>query len=71
MPVFGPNVTETESYKFLLEWATPSYSNILEHSLIYKQVKVIYHSNTSTVTYFKLCIFCSHYENFFELNSSY
>ena len=44
MPVFGPNVTEIEPSKFLLEWATPSFSNILEHSLIYKQVKVIYHS---------------------------
>ena len=41
-PVFGPNVTEIEPSKFLLEWATPSFSNILEHSLIYKQVKVIY-----------------------------
>jgi hypothetical protein len=42
MPVFVPNVTEIEPSKFLLEWATPSFSNILEHSLIYKQVKVIY-----------------------------
>jgi len=39
MPVFGPNVTEVEPSKFLLEWATPSFTNILEHSLIYKQVK--------------------------------
>lgn len=38
-PVFGPNVTEIEPSKFRLEWATPSFSNILEHSLIYKQVK--------------------------------
>ena len=45
MPVFVPNVTEIEPSKFLLEWTTPSFSNILEHRLIYKQVKVIFHSN--------------------------
>jgi len=39
MPVFVPNVTEIEPSKFLLEWTTPSFSNILEHRLIYKQVK--------------------------------
>ena len=35
-------MTEIEPSKFRLEWATPSFSNILEHSLIYKQVKVIF-----------------------------
>eukprot|EP00090_Calanus_glacialis_P006877 TRINITY_DN15378_c0_g1_i1.p1 TRINITY_DN15378_c0_g1~~TRINITY_DN15378_c0_g1_i1.p1 ORF type:complete len:468 (-),score=49.34 TRINITY_DN15378_c0_g1_i1:75-1478(-) len=48
-PVFGPNVTEIEPSKFLLEWATPSFSNILEHSLIYKQVKD--KSSPSLLTY--------------------
>jgi len=49
MPVFVPNVTEIEPSKFLLKWATPSFSNILEHSLIYKQVKDPH--SPSVVTY--------------------
>jgi len=48
-PVFGPNVTEVEPSKFLLEWTTPTFSNILEHSLIYKQVKE--RSSPSLLTY--------------------
>ena len=34
------NVTEIESSKYKLDWETPSFTNILEHLLIYKQVKV-------------------------------
>lgn len=38
-PSITSNVTEAESSKYKLDWRTPSYTNILEHLLIYKQVK--------------------------------
>lgn len=38
-PVFTSNVSEVEPSRFHLHWLTPTYSNILEQSLTYKQVK--------------------------------
>jgi len=38
-PVFTSNVSEVQPSRFQLSWETPSYSNILEQSLSYKQVK--------------------------------
>lgn len=38
-PVIFVNVTEVETSKYKILWSTPSFSNILEHILIYKQVK--------------------------------
>ena len=40
MPVIFVNVTEVETSKYKIMWHTPTFSNILEHSIIYKQVKV-------------------------------
>ena len=40
MPVIFVNVTEVETSKYKIMWQTPTFSNILEHSIIYKQVKV-------------------------------
>ena len=39
-PVIFENVSEVESAKYKILWTTPSFSNIQEHMLIYKQVKV-------------------------------
>ena len=39
-PVVSPNVTEIVASKYRIEWTTPSYSHVVEHALIYKQVKV-------------------------------
>ena len=39
-PVVSPNVTEVEVGKYLMEWTTPSFAEIVEHALVYKQVKV-------------------------------
>ena len=36
----SPNVTEIVASKYRIEWTTPSYSHVVEHALIYKQVKV-------------------------------
>lgn len=38
-PVIFENVSEVESAKYKILWTTPSFSNIQEHMLIYKQVK--------------------------------
>jgi len=38
-PVVSPNVTEVEVGKYLMEWTTPSFAEIVEHALVYKQVK--------------------------------
>ena len=41
MPVILFNVTEVEFSRYQILWTTPSFTNIAEHLLIYKQVKVI------------------------------
>lgn len=40
LPVIMVNVTEVESSRYQIVWTTPSFTNIAEHLLIYKQVKV-------------------------------
>ena len=39
-PAVSSNVTEMVASKYRIEWTTPSYSHVVEHALIYKQVKV-------------------------------
>jgi len=38
-PAVSSNVTEMVASKYRIEWTTPSYSHVVEHALIYKQVK--------------------------------
>ena len=40
VPVISSNVTEVESGKYQILWSTPSFAEIVEHALVYKQVKV-------------------------------
>ena len=39
-PRISDNITEVDISKYKVNWMTPSFTNILEHLLIYKQVKV-------------------------------
>ena len=39
-PRISDNITEVDISKYKFNWMTPSFTNILEHLLIYKQVKV-------------------------------
>ena len=39
-PRISNNITEVDISKYKFNWVTPSFTNILEHLLIYKQVKV-------------------------------
>ena len=41
LPVIMVNVTEVEPSRYKIVWTTPSFTNLAEHLLIYKQVKVI------------------------------
>ena len=40
-PRISNNITEVDNSKYKFNWMTPSFTNILEHLLIYKQVKVV------------------------------